>query len=123
MSGQNDMKKTTLVAANDFRVAGALYKAVDVDGDFSSAGGATGIGLAQSQPNSGQHLAVGYSGIMKAYAGAAISAGAKLTTAASGFIVTATSGSTAAVGTALEAAASGDLFRAIFDFGNKGSIN
>jgi hypothetical protein len=123
MATENESRKHTIVAANDFRVAGALHKAVDADGDFSAAGAATALGLAKSQPNSGQHLAVGYSGIMKAYAGAAISVGAKLTTAASGFIVTATSGSTGAIGTALEAANSGDLFSAAFDFANKGSIN
>lgn len=123
MATENVKQMHTIVAANDFRVSGALRKAVDADGDFSAAGAATTLGIAMSQPNSGQHLAVAINGVIKAYAGAAISAGAKLTTAASGFIVTATSGSTGAVGTALEAANSGDLFSGMYDFANKGSIN
>jgi hypothetical protein len=101
----------TIVAANDFRVAGALYKAVDADGDFSAAGGATFVGLAQSQPNSGQHLSVLASGVGKAYAGAAIAVGAYVQAAASGYLVTTASASVGAVGRALLAADSGDLFR------------
>jgi hypothetical protein len=101
----------TVVAANDFRVAGALYKAVDADGDFSAAGGTTFAGLAMSQPNSGQHLAVLASGVGKAYAGGAIAVGAYVQVAASGYLVTTASASVGAVGRALIAAASGDLFR------------
>lgn len=100
----------TIVAANDFRSTG-LYKAVDYDGDFSAAGGATLAGLAYSQPNSGQHLAVLASGVGKGYAGGAIAAGAYVQVAASGYLVTTASASVGAVGRALIAAASGDLFR------------
>ena len=101
----------TIVAANDFRIAGSLYKAVDADGDFSAAGGATFLGLAQSQPNSGQHLSLLASGVGKAYAGGAISVGAYVQVAASGYLVTTASASVGAVGRCLQTAASGDLFR------------
>jgi hypothetical protein len=101
----------TVVAANDFRVSGALFKAVDYDGDFSAAGGATLAGIARSQPNSGGHLSVVAAGVTKAYAGAAISVGVYVQAAASGYLVTTASASVGAVGRALVAAASGDLFR------------
>lgn len=115
MATEGPMVKVTVAAANDFRVAGALHKVLDADNDFSAAGGATAIGLAKSQANSGQHLAVGVSGIMKAYAGGALTIGARLTVAASGWLTAAGSGD-AIVGTAMEAANSGDLFRGNFNF-------
>lgn len=123
MSTEGPQVRETIVAANDFRVAGALYKVVDADGDFSAAGGATAIGLALSQPNSGQHLAIGISGVFKGYAGAAISIGVGLQVAASGFLVTVVSGSNAAVGRALQAANSGDLFRCHLNFAQRASVN
>lgn len=110
MSTEGPQVLETIVAANDFRATG-IYKAVDYDGDFSAAGGATLAGIAHSKPNSGQHLAVVAQGVTKAYAGGAIAVGAYVQVAASGFLVTTASASVGAVGRALVAAASGDLFR------------
>ncbi|HEX7013645.1 MAG TPA: hypothetical protein VF161_12895 [Steroidobacteraceae bacterium] len=124
MAGTEGKYETiTIVAANDFRVAGALHKCVDADADFSAAGGATALGLVKSQANSGQFLTVGYSGVMKFYAGAAVTAGAQLTPAASGFLVAVASGSNRVVGRAVEAGNSGDLVKGIFDFAAGGSVN
>lgn len=93
MATQGWKKQLTITAANDFRVAGALYKAVNFDGDFSTDNGQFCAGLAASQPNSGQHLSVTYLGVAKAYIGGAISsAGVPLTCAASGWLAVAASG-------------------------------
>ena len=108
--GAESQVRETIQAGNDFRSTG-LYKAVDYDGDFSAAGGATLAGIAVSQPNSGQHLAVIAAGVTKAYAGGAIAVGAYVQVAASGYLVTTASASVGAVGRALIAAASGALFR------------
>lgn len=110
-------------AANDFRVAGALYKVVDFAGDLSVAGGKNAMGILQSQPNSGQHGNVHYFGETKAVAGAAITTpGYPLTTAASGFVVAAVSGDNV-IGryvqggrTANAACASGDQITGWFNF-------
>jgi hypothetical protein len=118
MATEGPMAKVTVTAVNDFRVAGALHKVVDADGDFSAAGGATALGLAKSQPNSGEWLALGVSGIMKAYAGGALTIGARLTVAASGFVTAAGSGD-AIVGTAMQACDSGDIFRGNFNFATR----
>lgn len=115
MSTQGKFFTETIVAADDFRTGG-LYKAVAVDGTLSDAQGVGALGLAQSQPNSGQHLSYAWLGSLKAFAGAAVStAGFPLTTAASGYIIAAVSGSHI-VGRALETANSGDLFRGLFNF-------
>lgn len=111
----------TVQAGQDFRVAGALHKAVTFAGVFAAAG--SGSGLAKSQPNSGQHLRVGVIGHMKAYAGAAIASGARVSNTASGWMITAVSGSLAVCGRAIEAANSGDLFSGVFDFAAGGTQN
>ena len=120
MSSEERQVTTTVVAASDFRVAGALYKGIDVDGDFT-AGQALQLGVALSQPNSGQHLTVGLAGVFKVYAGAAVTVGTPVDCVASGWFTTATSGDFPK-GTALETAASGDLFRAHLDFAQRGAI-
>lgn len=119
---EGDYESFTCQAGQDFRVAGMLHKAVTVAGAISAVG-STAAGLAKSQPNSGQHLNVGYAGLMKGYAGAAISAGARVMTTASGWLITAVSGSSPVVGRALEAANSGDLFAGIFNFAAAASTN
>jgi len=113
----------TIVAANDFRVAGALNKVVNAAGDFTLINDAYAIGLALSQPNSGQHLTVGLDGVMKAYIGGAItSAGTILSVAASGFLVAAGSGDIG-VGRTLALGASGDLVRCQLDFARSSLVS
>lgn len=107
--------RDTIVAANDFRVAKALYKAVNEAGEFTKADDAYFAGVAISQPNSGQHLSIVRQGIVKAYLGGAVSsAGDMLTLAASGFFALAGSGDVG-VGRVLETCASGDLARCFID--------
>lgn len=118
---EGDYESFTVQAGQDFRVAGMLHKAVTQAGVISAVS-STAMGLAKSQPNSGQHLSIGYAGHMKAYAGAAISAGARVMVTASGWMITVTSGNTP-VGKAIEAANSGDLFTGIFNFAAGGTLN
>lgn len=106
----------TIVAVNDFRTL--HYRVVDITGDLAVAGGAMAGGIVQSQPNSGQFMHVGVLGVMKAFAGAVITTpGYPLTTAASGWVIAAVSGSTV-VGRYLQTAAcaSGDLVTGLFNF-------
>lgn len=118
---EGNYQSVTVQAGADFRVAGMLHKAVTFSGVIAAAG--SGTGLAKSQPNSGQHLNIGYAGHMKAYAGAAISIGARVSNTTSGFMIAAVSGSLGAVGRAVEAANSGDLFSGVFDFSAGATIN
>jgi hypothetical protein len=116
MTTEGPQVRQTIVAANDFRVAGALYKIVEQGGNFAAADDARVAGVALSQANSGQHLTVGISGVFKAYIGAAVaSAGMVLKLAASGYLISGTSGSLG-VGRALQSGASGDLVRCHLDF-------
>lgn len=116
MSTYGTNEQIVIVAANDFRVENAQYKAVDAGGEFCSAEDALAIGIAMSKANSGDHLSVAPVGKLLYHAGAAIaSAGVYLTTAASGFIVTAASGDPV-VGRALQIGNSGDLLNGWFNF-------
>lgn len=122
MSTEGPQVRDTIVAANDFRVANALYKVVNEAGNFCAADDAFGAGVALSQPNSGQHLAIGRLGIFKAYIGAAInSSGTRVSLAASGFLAAATSGDTG-VGATLETGASGDLVRCFLNFAQRSTV-
>jgi len=107
----------TVRAGADLTGTDKLYKAVTVSGTIAATP-ATAIGLSRSKANTGEGLTVGWCGEMKAYAGAAISAGALVTVTASGWLITGTNSSY--VGKALEAAASGHLFRGLFDFTQAG---
>ncbi len=93
------------------------HKAVSVAGTIAATG-ATAIGLLQNKPAaSGRQASVGYQGLMKGYAGAAISKGAGVMVTTSGFLITVTSGALSN-GKALVAANSGDLFAGLFNFTN-----
>ena len=71
------------------------------------------IGVLQNNPNSGQHVTIGYAGESKVVAGGSISAGVQFTTNASGRATAAASGDLV-VGRALTAAgANGQIFRAL----------
>lgn len=93
MGTTNRMRSRTFIAANDFRTVG-LNMVVAHGGDFSPAGGHRALGVLQSRPNSGQPGAAAETGDVKCIAGAAITTpGYPLTTAASGFVIAANSGS------------------------------
>lgn len=110
---------TTLVAGADLTGADKPYKAVGISGTIVATG-ATAFGILLNKAKTGEHITVAYEGELKAYAGAAISAGALLTVTTSGFMLTTPASGTASsvVGRALEAANSGDLFRGLFNFVN-----
>lgn len=93
MSTTNRLITRTLVAANDFR--SVINRVVDYTGDFAVVGGHRAVGVTQSRCNSGQHLTVADGGDVKCIAGAVVTTpGYPLTTAASGYVVAAVSGST-----------------------------
>lgn len=118
---EGDFESVVVQAGQDFRVAGMLHKAVTAAGAIAAVS-STPIGLAKSQPNSGQHLTIGYAGHMKAYAGASITAGSRVMVTGSGWMIAVTSGNTS-VGKALETANSGDLFSGIYNFAAGGTLN
>ena len=96
-------------------LSAAQHKAIAVGGTIAATSTAA-MGLLQNKPAaSGRHATVAYLGHMKAYAGAAISAGANVQVTTSGFIITSTSLGNS-VGKAITAANSGDLFDGIFNF-------
>lgn len=110
---QGKFETVTLAAGAD--LSGSQYKAIAVAGTIAGTSEAA-IGLLQNKPGaSGRHATVGYSGHMKAYAGAAITAGAPLQVNSTGFIIAATSLGNS-IGKALAAASSGDVFPGLFNF-------
>lgn len=93
---------------------GAQYKAVAVGGTIS-AGGNASLGLLQNKPKNGEDAQVAYFGHMKGVAGAAISAGARLISTTSGYLITAV-GAVIPCGKAITAAASGATVEILGDF-------
>lgn len=114
MAVQNKFDSVTIAAGAD--LSSMQYKVVAVAGTIAAEND-TALGIIQDKPGNGEHMRVGVKGIMKAYAGAAISLGARVKVTTSGFIITTTSGDGTACGKCLEAANSGDLFKGLFDFG------
>ena len=113
MAIQGKFESVTIQAGAD--LSAAQHKAVIVGGTISATS-LLAIGLLQNKPNaSGKQAHVGYSGQMKAVAGAAISINAVLMVTTSGFIITATSAGNT-IGQALVAANSGDLFHGLYNF-------
>ena len=106
----HDGSQTT--AASD--LSANQFYAVKVTGsrqvNLASSGGEDIYGILQNTPTSGQVADVGISGISKAVAGAAITAGAVVMTDSSGRLITRTS-SNHGVGVALETVtATGQIF-------------
>ena len=108
----------TLTIQAGANLEGQQHKVVVVAGTIAASNTAA-IGVLTSQPNSGQNGTVAAQGHMKGYAGAAISAGARIKVTTSGYLATVGSGD-GSVGKALVAAASGDLFNFFGDFANAG---
>lgn len=106
--------QTTVVAGQDLTADSALYKALAVGGTIAATNAAA-LGLLMTKGKTGEHVGVAYEGEVKAWAGAALAAGARLMVTTSGWLITATD-SRSTVGRALEAANSGDLARVLVDF-------
>lgn len=107
---------TTLAAGQSLEADSVLHKAVAIGGTIAATN-VTAVGLIKSKAANGNAVSVAYNGEMKGWAGAAITAGSRLAVTTSGYLIT-TTDSRASVGRALETAASGDLFRGLFDFVN-----
>jgi len=113
MAFSNRVKSESFVASGD--ISGAQFHIVSIVGEFvvdaSVANG--GDGVLQNKPQAGEHATVAMEGITKVVAGAAVSVGDLITSAASGFAAVVASGNAAdkkVVGKALTAAASGSVF-------------
>lgn len=73
--------------------SGHIYKAVALDDGQLAEDGREAGGLLLYGGRQGEHVTLGYAGVMKFTAGADVGAGRRLTVAASGYLVEATSGS------------------------------
>jgi len=97
-------------------LSSAQYQAVGIGGTVV-ANNTLAHGILQNKPQSGEDMSILVSGLSRFKAGAAVSAGGRVIVTASGFIITATSG-TFPVGYALEAVSSGGIGEGFFDFAN-----
>lgn len=106
----SNLEAISLVATGD--LSGLQYRLVDLLGNHgvTVAGANGGYGVLLNKPRHGEHASVAIKGQTEVRVGAAVSAGAYVTSAASGWAVTITSGNAqAVVGRALTGAASGML--------------
>lgn len=94
---------------------GEIFKGVAIVDGQVAANGAECTGILVEAAASGDHASIAISGISKFTAGAAITAGDRVTCAASGYFVTATSG-TYINGRALITVTSGSVGTGHFDF-------
>lgn len=101
-----------VVATED--LSSAQYHACDIDGTLAQVGD-TAIGLLQNKPESGEDGELTFGGRSRFRAGGAVTIGARLTCAASGWVTAAGSGD-AIVGRALAAVTSGSIAEGIFNF-------
>lgn len=113
MAVENKQVTTAVAAGAD--LTAMQYKIITPAGVIAAESD-TALGVLLNKPDNGEHASVAVSGGMKSYAGASISLGARLKVTTSSFLIAVTSGDGAAVGKALEAANSGDLFNFHGDF-------
>lgn len=109
MSYDLNKNSLTLVAAAD--LSAKQYHAVSVNTDGKAAAADAddfAVGILQNNPGAGQAATVTYHGVSKAKAGGSITAGARVTSNASGQIVAAAAGDSI-LGIALTGGASGDV--------------
>jgi hypothetical protein len=96
--------------------AGSLFKAIAIDDGKYAANGREAGGVLVFGGRTGEHLTLGYAGILKFVAGAAVGKGKRLTVTGSGYFVEAGSGSYI-VGRCLDTAvASGSVGTGAFNF-------
>lgn len=100
----------TVTAAADLSAAQFLCVKVTAANavNVATVAGEYVVGILQSKPASGQPADVMVHGVSKAVSGAAISAGAKIMTNASGKVITGATAGSHVIGTALEAATGAD---------------
>lgn len=103
-------------ALNDLTAGtGDLFKGIAIDDGKPAANGAECGGILIEGADNGGHATLAVSGLSKFVAGAAVTAGSRLTCAASGYFITATSGSYVN-GRALIGVTSGSVGTGHFDF-------
>ena len=114
MAHSNNLVCQSFVASTDlstrqFHIVDLDAGAFDVDLAIASAG----YGVLQNKPQAGEHATVAVAGTTKCTAGAAISIGNLITSAASGYaavVASGTAGTKKVIGRAVTAAASGSVF-------------
>lgn len=111
VSGEN----SCIAVAAGADLSAQQYKVVTVSGTIAATN-ATALGVLQNKPKSGEHANVAYAGHLKAYAGAAIAAGAEVVVTTSGYLITNATSTSGIVGKAITAAASGALVEFVGDF-------
>ena len=107
--------KTTIAAGEDLSASTCLYHAVALDDGQLAANGLEAGGILYNDPEDAQHATLGFLGEMRYAAGAAVSAGAKLTVTTSGWLITATAWA-GLVGKAKADVSSGGTGVGLFDF-------
>ena len=112
MAFDNAIQSITLPAAAD--LSAQQYRCITVNASGQAAvANATAlvVGILNNDPGAaGQPATVGYAGVSKAIAGAAIAAGARVTADANGAVIAAATAGDAVIGVALAAAgAAGDI--------------
>lgn len=112
MAFDNSVQSITLPAAADF--SAQQYRCITVNASgLAAVANATAlvVGILQNDPGAAGHPAtIAYAGASKAVAGAAIAAGARVTSDANGAVITAATAGDAVIGVALAAAAAaGDI--------------
>jgi len=116
MATENKQMKTTVEALEDLN-SGCQYHAVALDDGKLANNGEEASGILLNKPKSAEFASIGYTGELKYAAGLAISKGAKLTVATSGWFTTADSNDPV-VGEAKAAATSGSIGTGLFSFQN-----
>jgi hypothetical protein len=100
---------------------GVMHKIVNINGTIAS-GPTTAVGALKSKGKVGEGVRVAVEGVIKCWAGAAVSTlGYPVTVTTSGFVVAATSGGYT-IGKAFTLANSGDLFAVFADFATLGAF-
>lgn len=110
-----------VIATTDLNHDLAQYHAVIIGGTIAPAG-STACGILQNRPKVGEDGTVVFNGRSRYRAGAAVTAGALVSVAASGWFTTAVSGGYA-VGRATQTVTSGSIGEGIFNFANVGALN
>jgi len=105
MAWEGQLLTATVVASLDY--SSKQFFATNWHGNLAGCNGAF-FGVCQNKPKAGEHMTVGFAGISKAIAGAAITAGKPVAPSSTGYF--AQVNSAVAVGRALTAASSGALF-------------
>lgn len=118
MSFNEALTEITLAAGADLSAKQYFIVKVDSSGDAVLAGdGEAAIGILQNKPTSGDAATVAVSGVSKCEAGASITAGALVSSDASGNVVTAATGDIV-LGKALASADDGDIIPVLIQTGH-----